>query len=507
MRQIPANKSNLLFLLFFLFFFLYPHAVHADPVSARQPWIRVAVASGKTSVTVTTSGPSDIHVLTQRDSISSNSSGANYSFTLDGDSVRYGNVSADGFSVVLTGESGSVRVDGKSYRRMMRVLIWEGRIACVNVLPLEEYLWGVISAEMPNTWHMEALRAQAVAARTYSLRALESHPERPFDVYADVVDQVYNGISAERETTTRACIETAGLVCTFNRTPIIAYFHAASGGCTASGADAFGRDLSYLRSVPSMDGSVLPWNYSIAPSAVASKLNNNGYITGSVRRIYISRFSPEGRPVEVTVIHSEGRHNLPVTEFRKILGYNSIRSTSFTPQGQSFPETYNTTQIISVPEPAGNNQETFLILNQSLIIPHVIHAELESCAFISSASIADFSTLNSIYVIGSEGICQYTNGSIFVAVSGSSGEINASDNNPENLPASGYSDRIQSGFFVDDSDGFGYPVNGTFTFSGHGAGHGVGMSQHGARILAEQGWSYQQILRHFYSGIEIEPFW
>ena len=118
----------------------------------------------------------------------------------------------------------------------------------MNVVGLEAYLQGVVPREMPSAWPPEALKAQAVAARSYALATRAGR--RAFDLYADVRSQVYGGVAAEEPATTTAVDATAGQVVLYDGKVATTFFFSTSGGRTASAADAWsGEPVPYLVSV------------------------------------------------------------------------------------------------------------------------------------------------------------------------------------------------------------------------------------------------------------------
>jgi stage II sporulation protein D len=152
---------------------------------------------------------------------------------------------------------GLLVVGGKSYRGALRIVTSGKKLQLVNVLPLETYLLGVVPGEMPKEWPLDALKAQAVAARTYAVANLVTG--RAFDLYSDARSQVYYGADAEAPGPTRAVTETRGQVLTYDGAPAETYYFSSSGGKTLSALDAFGQDLPYLRSVDD------PWD-EISPN-------------------------------------------------------------------------------------------------------------------------------------------------------------------------------------------------------------------------------------------------
>lgn len=143
-------------------------------------------------------------------------------------------------------------VDGRPYRGRIELAVERGLLRVVNVVPLETYLQGVVPGEMPSTWPAEALKAQAVAARSYALASLVRG--KPFDLYADVRSQVYLGIAGERPETTQAVRATAGQVLLYEGAVARTLYFSSSGGRTASAQDVYGVATPYLVSRPD------PWD-------------------------------------------------------------------------------------------------------------------------------------------------------------------------------------------------------------------------------------------------------
>ena len=123
------------------------------------------------------------------------------------------------------------------------------KVLLVNVLPLEDYVAAVLGGEMPVTFPMEALKAQAVAARTYALNKKLEALSEAVHLGSSVLAQVYGGLNRENPRTRAATEATAGQVLTWELAPIEAYFHSSCEGRTETGLAALGRDLPYLKSV------------------------------------------------------------------------------------------------------------------------------------------------------------------------------------------------------------------------------------------------------------------
>lgn len=156
------------------------------------------------------------------------------------------------FAVPTDAESSPLRVNGKSYRGQL--LLWGrgGRVSAVNVVDLESYLCGVVPLELgpqPDN-QQEALLAQAVAARSYTLATMGRWKARGFDLLASVEDQVYGGVESERAGCTQAVEDTRGVVALFESRPIRAYYCSTCGGHTCGVHEAWGDEVvPYLRGV------------------------------------------------------------------------------------------------------------------------------------------------------------------------------------------------------------------------------------------------------------------
>ncbi len=127
----------------------------------------------------------------------------------------------------------------------------ESGITLINEVGLEDYLKGVVPSEMPSKWNTEALKAQAIAARSYAVatRCAGKHASKGFDLVDTTSDQVYGGASAEKTTTSQAVDDTKGIVLVQDKKVLPAYYHASSGGQTK----VWNSGSSFLQSVPSFD--------------------------------------------------------------------------------------------------------------------------------------------------------------------------------------------------------------------------------------------------------------
>jgi len=159
--------------------------------------------------------------------------------------------------VFSPGKGGALSLT-RAYRGKIQVDVVDGKLRAVNVVGLEQYLYSVVPSEMPQNWSAEALKAQAVAARSYALAT--RNIAAPYDAYADTRSQLYLGLSVESPSTTAAVNATKRQVLMFNGKVATTYFSSTSGGRTESSLDWIGTPLPYLVSVPDPYDAISPYH-------------------------------------------------------------------------------------------------------------------------------------------------------------------------------------------------------------------------------------------------------
>jgi stage II sporulation protein D len=219
--------------------------------------------------------------------------------------------------------------NGVRYRGSLRLIADAERILVVNVLDLENYLRGVVPAEMQASWHAEALKAQAVAARTYTLRYLR--PDAPYDICATIDCQVYAGVAAEHPGSDAAVAATAGEVLTYDGDLARVYYHSDSGGATASASEVWGYDLPYLpaRSDVATRSPHAQWSARIDPRFAAAWLATVGIDIGLLESLRVVATSASGRVVRAELVGARGRVVLDGAVLRTQLRGWGLRSTRF----------------------------------------------------------------------------------------------------------------------------------------------------------------------------------
>ena len=337
---------------------------------------------------------------------------------------------------------------GNRYRGGFEYTVSGGGLQVVNVVDLEDYVKGVLPYEMSGDWDREALKAQAVCARTFACLNSKHLSAYGFDVCTSTDCQVYNGVGNATTATDRAVEETEGECLYYDGELAEAYYHSSDGGATEDAENVWGTDVPYLQ------GKTDPYeaqtdisNYSYTVTYTWDQLTwvlqNSGYDIGTVVDAYVSEYTSLGNVRSVTFVDSTGKtmtmtgDNARMAFYSTTLGKN-VPSLRFTITGGTGGSGY-----------AVNDSGTIL------------------------------SSLEGVSVISGTGTVSQLGGGTHTAVTSSGSSVLASS-------AAGSS-----------ASGSGITITGT------GNGHNVGMSQYGAKAMAELGYTYQDILEFYYTDITI----
>jgi len=285
---------------------------------------------------------------------------------------------------VRSSDGRGIWVGQKRFPGKLNLFVLDSEVLVVNVLGIEKYLSSVVGSEMPTKWPIEALKAQAIASRTY---ALKQKGNNLFDIDSTQKNQVYNGLESRTYKTIRAVKSTRSLVLTYKNKLISALFHSSSGGMTENSQDVWENKYPYLSSVKDFDKNnpKIRWQKKFS----SNELTNLFPEIGGLRDMEIPDITSTGRVKNVKLIGAYGSDQMSGVALRKRLGLNS-------------------------------NFVRFKFFEEEL-----------------------------------------------------------NNNTPQK--------------------------NGLIVF-GQGSGHGVGMSQWGAKYLASKGQKAERILKHFYKGVQIKPF-
>src|SRR5437868_15018557 len=257
--------------------------------------VRVLLADGRKSLKLSSTAPFTV------------TDGNGVAHTLPAGSVSFGaalNIGAAGAlpaPLTFTASSGAAMTLTRPYRGQIQVDVVNGRLRAIDVGGLEDYLYGVVPAEMPSSWSPPALQAQAVAARSYALATRKV--AAPFDVYGDTRSQVYLGVSHEAPATNAAVDATKGQVAIYDGKVASTFFSASSGGATESIASAWGvAPLPYLVSVPDPYDVLSPY-HNWGPVAISAKTFANALQVKTSTLDLPTTLDPGGRVSRVSVVN------------------------------------------------------------------------------------------------------------------------------------------------------------------------------------------------------------
>ncbi len=330
-------------------------------------------------------------------------------------------------------------INDRPYRGRVLVDLSGGEPQVVNELRLADYLASVVGSEIPPSWEVEALKAQAVAARNYALRQLD--PSADYDICDSQFCQAYGGVASEYPSTIQAVRETSGVVAMYEGDLIAAYYASNMGDHTTSAVDVWGRDVPYLRGVPSpSDVEALSVSWGAAgyrwtraiPLHRLAELKTASGVLGELGEVRVVRSAQSGQPAEVELLGSQGAVTLSGDAIRITLGLPSAFAEFRTVPAERLVLLNPTSRRVAALQADGFSMEQ----------------RRRSLAF-------DQAPADVQLVRGTLDVVEFR------------------------LPP-------------------------RLVVNGRGFGHGVGMSQWGAQGLAKDGYSFDQILTHYYQGVVIE---
>ena len=422
----------------------------------------------------------------------------------------------------------------------------DGNITVINYVGLEDYVKGVLPYEIDPDWPAEAQKAQAVCARSFAL-GTSKHNEY-YELCNTTNCQVYLGANRATEASDAAVDATQGEYLTYNGEPVIGYFFSSDGGATEDAVNVWGGDYPYLQGkedpYETYDSS---WSVTLTAEEIRQKLVSAGYSIGTVANVEVTRRTDTDNVNEVTVTDTTGKQVvIRRDDCRTVFGLDSIRytitpnasaSTAATlPQSTSVkiqPSTHVVTVDGERVDPQGYNINGYNFY------------KLRDIAYILNGTDSQFNVTwdgaNNRIVLTDDAAYQEVGGEMTSSASAEIKNVSESDStivlDGKTLSLTGY--RINGnnyykirdvgsalGFSVDfdpeteivligsanagqddtqDDPNDETPITNaaSYTFNGSGWGHSVGMSQWGAYGMAQQGFGYEDILKFYFTGIEI----
>lgn len=354
----------------------------------------------------------------------------------------------DGNSTVSLGDS--------RYRGGILFNTTSGSLNIINHINIEEYLYGVINGELNKSNPKEALKAQAVAARSYATYKLGTHNSYGFDLCAGTHCQVYKGFNDEYPETIAAVDETAGDTINYQGKTVAAFFFKNSAGYTQAAEDVWMNPEGYLKAVKDEHSPSYPWTQSYTLAELSNKLSAAGQNIGSVTTVSITKRNQSGAVETLQFTGTNGTATLEKDKIRSVLGSTSIKSTMFS-LGEAYTGKTGSQEDFT-PYALSNNQ------NQA--------SEMQE----------------TVYVIDGQGvITKCETESMYVHNGNTTKALSDAGNVTSEI-----SYEIES------------VSSETVTFTGMGYGHGIGMPQDSAVEMAKKGFTYDEILKYYYTDITVE---
>jgi len=368
-----------------------------------------------------------------------------FQIAINGSSSRWSYLPGNADFRIRSKDPRGIWLGKRRYRGELRILLTSNRIQVVNHLGVEKYLSSVVGSEMPKSWPMAALQAQAIAARTYALQ--QGRKKKFYDVNSTEKSQVYLGIESETKSTRKAVESTRALVLIHKGRLIDAVFHSSSGGFTEASGAVWKKQLPYLVGVPDYDqhSPSYKWKKEFDPYQLEAAFSE----TGGVDRVQILNSSNTGRVLRARVDGPRGELEITGRELRSRLALKStLASFEMTPYEPMLNKKLSKKKLSS----------RDVLRNWSLTDPGFDLPINALTAPPPLTSPQPFPTLPPLFAM----------------------------KKPPRLP----------------------PIapKRILLVRGSGSGHGVGMSQWGAHGLAEKGADFRKILTHYYKGVDIRRF-
>ncbi|MBD3425639.1 MAG: SpoIID/LytB domain-containing protein [Candidatus Omnitrophica bacterium] len=233
---------------------------------------------------------------------------------------------------VIPQEGDALRLNGVVYRGQMDIIRTGSGIDAVNRVEIEDYLKGVLSKEVHHFWPFAALKAQAIASRSYAVSKARRRKNKYYDLTADTYTQVYGGRSCEKWRTNRAVNATRGKVLEYEGKILPAYFHSCCGGKTENAAVIWGEDLAPLRGVRCPWCRWSPyfrWQERVPVKTIAEKLRDKGYQVNRIDDIRPGERDRSGRLKYVRIRTRNKWFEISTGHFRSAIGRRTLKSANF----------------------------------------------------------------------------------------------------------------------------------------------------------------------------------
>lgn len=421
-------------------------------------------------------------------------------------------VSGTDVKMMLQGNDSGTQVTERSartYRGDFEISNYNGQLAWINVLPMEEYLYSVVGGEVSASWPAEALKAQAVAARSYARFQEQGSKFKIADVVDTTLSQAYNGVSAEDKRIISAVDATAGEIVTKNNKVIEAIFSANSGGASADPSEVWNGGGDVFVSVVSKEdaasqATLKNWYHVLLDNGKSGYVReDNVKLSGKKTSAGLDYMTVTAKntnvrplPVVQSNVSMVGQMNpgdqavvlelLPESNsYQWIRGPFTSAQILATLKGKTTASLPSTITSIQVSQRGPSGRVTEIKVNGAVVkvkYPDVFRSALNSLP----STLFDVVNTANYVVVGSNND-QNEMPAAGTVILGASGQATGS-----------------SSTVILNGDGVARVTEaGGFLFTGNGNGHGLGMSQWGAKGMADKGSNYKQILQHYYNNVQI----
>lgn len=321
--------AKLLTLLGFLFLFYCLLPVGAA-TAKWQPTIKVAILKGSPRISL---NGTNLTFKNNRGRVLYTHTSGKEVVILSRDKNIILNKKSFGSYLSAASRDGYIKINQRLYQGGVEVFGLPGnKLLIINTVGLEDYIKGLINSEISSKWPIEAVKAQAVAARTYALYRRDNPKDSRYDLESTVMDQVYGGKELEDSRARMAVNATRGEIIYYNGIAIEALYHSCCGGHTTSALAVWGRDKPYLKGGKcdyDTDCQHYFWQFSIPKEELGIILKKNGHMESYLKSITIMDRDISGRILRLRLNTTRGGKAISGKEFRESVGYDKIRSTNF----------------------------------------------------------------------------------------------------------------------------------------------------------------------------------
>ena len=313
-------------------------SIHIQPVSAAvieiPDKIRVIIADDVPEIVVSIRGDYFLTTVETDEVLKSARTSFNVRIRPTDYGIMFGNEHLKIPSIQITPQNEpSIYLGKRLYRGNLQVLRTKnGLLRAINVVDLDDYVNGVLYHEVSHRWPIEAIKAQAIASRTFAIYQAQENRRGYYYLKADVSSQVYGGVYAEKYRTQKAVEETKGQVLVYNAKILPAFFHATCGGKTEDAGMLWNVSLAPLKGVSCAYCKNSPhfnWSYSIGLSDIRVRLKKAGYNVSDIYSIKIKSRDPSGRVTLLQFVSQPSSVEISAKDFRSMIGHSVIKSTNF----------------------------------------------------------------------------------------------------------------------------------------------------------------------------------